>query len=115
MKRMERRGFNPEALIARSASTTSAALQPLSSAPVPSSQESRCAPRMTNSSGFSLPLISAITLAVLIGPPIWLGMLRSAHTGCPEASRRPMRSPSSRATSTCGMRSISPSTEFVWR
>ena len=35
-------------------------------------------------------------------------MLRSAHTGWPEASSRPMRSPSSRATNTCGMRSISP-------
>ena len=52
MNRIVRLGTIPEALIARNASTTKAALQPLSSAPVPSSHESRCAPRMTNSSGF---------------------------------------------------------------
>src|SRR5258707_88517 len=52
-KRMVRRGRSPVALMARAASMTSAALQPLSSAPVPNSQESRCAPRMTASSGFS--------------------------------------------------------------
>src|SRR5256885_15326388 len=40
---MVRRGRSPVALMARAASITSAALQPLSSAPVPSSHESRCA------------------------------------------------------------------------
>src|ERR1051325_10065673 len=76
---MVRRGRTWEALIARRVSTTRAALQPLSRAPVPSSQESRCAPTMTNSSGFSAPRSSAITLAALMGPPIWFGMLVGPH------------------------------------
>ena len=49
---MERRGIVPEAWITRAASITIATLQPLSSAPVPKSHESRCAPSRTNSSGF---------------------------------------------------------------
>src|SRR6266576_1797732 len=65
MNRIVRRGFKPDALIVRSASTTKAALHPLSRAPVPSSHESRCAPRITNSSGRSLPLISPTTLDVV--------------------------------------------------
>ena len=78
IKRMVRRGRKPDALMARSTSITSAALHPLSSAPVPNSHESRCAPSTTNSSGFSLPRSSATTLAAVIGPPTRLGMERSA-------------------------------------
>src|ERR1700739_3683895 len=70
---MVRWGVTPDALIARSASITSAALQPLSRAPVPSSQESRCAPRMTNSSGASLPRISATTFESEGGPTRLVG------------------------------------------
>ena len=43
MKRMVRRGLRPRLDCTRSASTTRAELHPLSSAPVPRSQESRCA------------------------------------------------------------------------
>ena len=80
-----------EAFSVRSASITSAALQPLSSAPVPNSHESRCAPRITNSSGFSFPRSSAMTFDAVIGPPILLGIVRSAQTGCPEPKSLPMR------------------------
>jgi hypothetical protein len=55
----------PVALIARAASMTRAALQPSSRAPVPRSQESRCAPRMTASSGFSYPRISPMDIELI--------------------------------------------------
>ena len=65
MKRTVRRGRSPRlasAASARATSSTSATLQPLSSAPRPRSQLSRCAPRMTTSSGLSRPRTSATTL-----------------------------------------------------
>ena len=80
MNRIERRGRSPVRWMSRAASITSAALQPLSSAPVPSSQESRCAPSTTNSSGFSRPRISATTFSCSAGPPIWLGSSRRTRT-----------------------------------
>ncbi len=46
---------HPSALMARAASITIAAFAPLSSAPVPRSHESRCAPKSTISSGCSRP------------------------------------------------------------
>src|ERR1035438_4421659 len=49
--RMVRRGFTPISRILRAASITITALTPLSSAPVPRSHESRCAPSSTISSG----------------------------------------------------------------
>ena len=48
-------------------------------------------------------------------PPILLGIARSAHTAMPFFSSRAIRSPSSRATITCGILSISPCTEFACR
>src|SRR5271157_3178358 len=79
MKRMVRFGRTPAGLIARSESMTSAALHPLSSAPVPSSQESRCAPMITISFGSSLPFSSATTLLVVIGGPIFFAMGQQAR------------------------------------
>ena len=115
MNLIERRGFSPDALIARKASITSAALQPLSSAPVPSSQESRCAPRTTYSSGFSLPRISATTFHVLMAPTNFVRDRKIGPHRVADASRRAMRSASSRATITIGRQSISPATELVCR
>ena len=106
--RIERLGRSPEFLMARSASITSAALQPSSSAPVPSSQESRCAPNSTHSSGFSLPRSSATTLLVSIGPPILLGTLISTSTFFSACSNLASRCASSRASRICGMRSMRP-------
>src|SRR2546422_7499289 len=77
------RGRRPVAAMARAASITSAALQQLSSAPVPSSQESRCAPRITTSSGFSRPRISPTTFSCSSGPPILLGIEKRTRTRCP--------------------------------
>ena len=104
------------AFIALAASITSAALQPLSSAPVPSSHESRWAARITTSSGFSRPRISPTTFSCSIGPPTLFGMLNRARTcpGC-AATARARRIASSRATTACGILSICPTSEFVCR
>ena len=85
-KRMVRRGNRPVALMARAASITIAALQPLSSAPVPSSHESRWAPRMTDFVGLFAAANFADHVFWSTGPPILLGM-SSARELCPDRRR----------------------------
>ena len=58
MNRIVRFGFTPERAMVRAASMTTADPVPLSVVPVPRSQLSRWAPRMTTSPGRSLPRIS---------------------------------------------------------
>ena len=99
-KRSVRRGgwVLASAAICRAASITSATLQPLSSAPWPRSQLSRCAPRITNCSGFMEPRISPTTFAV-VGSFRMCGVVTMrTRTVLPRASRREMRSASSRSS-----------------
>jgi len=59
---MVRLGLRFSLASARAASRTAMEPVPLSVEPVAKSQESKCAPRMTISSGFSLPRNSATVL-----------------------------------------------------
>ena len=83
-------GRAPAAIRMRAASIVTALPVPLSWAPCEPgpSQESRCAERITTSSGSSLPRISAIVSKTGIGPSTkqW-SRSTSASTGCPAASQ----------------------------
>src|SRR6266446_919418 len=79
--RIVRFGFAPTFCKARAAASTAIDPVPLSVAPVPRSQESRCAPMITNSSGFSVPRISATVLYTCTGFPLKLPSIAAAPTG----------------------------------
>ncbi len=93
---------------------TSAAFTPLSSAPVPSAQLSRCAPSTTTSSGFSLPRISATTFCASKVGPMRFTMSIRTRTSLRAASQA-SRSACSRETSATGtVPGVRPKTIGCW-
>ena len=102
--RIVRRGCGESAAICRAASITIPQPAPSSIAPVPRSQESRCAPRRTISSGFSRPVTSPITLADVASGRSRHCSVKCTRTGPPRRSRRASSSASGTESAAAGIR-----------